>query len=88
MRGNLRIYPGFVAEAWVGLLAPAKTPPGIIARLNSEVVGIIGQPQIKARFAEQGLETIGSTPAQLDQWIRAELERWGKVIRAQKITLE
>jgi len=81
-------YPGFVSEAWVGLLAPAKTPAEIIARLNAEVVRILGQPEMKERFAEQGLETVGSTPAELDRWIRAELERWGRVIRAQKITLE
>ena len=81
-------YPGFVSEAWVGLLAPAKTPPGIVARLNAEVVKLLELPDVKARFAEQGLETAGGTPAQLDQWIRAELERWGKVIREQKITLE
>jgi len=81
-------YPGFVSEAWVGLLAPAKTPPGIVARLNAEVVKLLDLPDVKARFAEQGLETAGGTPAQLDQWIRAELERWGKVIREQKITLE
>ena len=81
-------YPGFVSEAWVGLLAPAKTPPGIVARLNAEVIKILDLPDMKARFAEQGLETAGGTPAQLDQWIRAELERWGKVIREQKITLE
>jgi len=81
-------YPGFVSEAWVGLLAPAKTPPGIVARLNAEVIKILDLPDVKARFAEQGLETAGGTPAQLDRWIRAELERWGKVIREQKITLE
>jgi tripartite-type tricarboxylate transporter receptor subunit TctC len=81
-------YTGFASEAWVGLLAPAKTPPEIIARLNAEVVRILGQPEMKARLAEQGLETVGSTPADLDRWIRAETERWGKVIRERKITLE
>src|SRR5713101_5686079 len=81
-------YPGFVAEAWVALLAPARTPPEIVARINAEVVELLDLPDVKERFAEQGLETAGGTPAQLDQWIRAELERWGKVIREQKITLE
>ena len=81
-------YPGFVSEAWVGLLAPVKTPPQIVARLHAEVAKILELPEMKARFADQGLETAGGTPAQLDQWIRAELERWGKVIREQKITLE
>jgi tripartite-type tricarboxylate transporter receptor subunit TctC len=81
-------YPGFVSEAWVGLLAPAKTQPEIVARLNTEVVKVLELPEIRARFAELGLETAGSTPEQLDRWIRAEFERWGRVIREQKITLE
>ena len=81
-------YPGFRAESWVGLLAPARTPREIIARLNAEVVTILALPEMKARFAELGYETVGSTPAQFDQWIRTETERWGKVIRAQKITLD
>ncbi len=82
------LYPGFVAEAWVALLAPARTPPGIVARINAEVSRILAQPEMKERFAEQGLEAAGGTPAQLDRWIRAEIERWGRVIREQKITLE
>lgn len=81
-------YPGFRAESWVGLLAPARTPREIIARLNAEVVTILALPEMKARFAELGYETVGSTPAQFDRWIRTETERWGKVIRAQKITLD
>jgi tripartite-type tricarboxylate transporter receptor subunit TctC len=81
-------FPGFTAESWVGLLAPARTPREIIAQLNSEVVSILAQPELKARFAELGYETVGSTPAQFDRWIRVETERWGKVIREQKITIE
>jgi tripartite-type tricarboxylate transporter receptor subunit TctC len=82
------LYPGFVAESWVGMLAPAQTPRAIITRLNGDVVKILAQPEIKTRFAELGYETVGSTPAELDIWIRSETERWGKLIRAQKITLE
>ena len=80
--------PGFVAESWVGMLAPANTPAAIIARLNGDAVKILALPEIRARFAELGYETVGSTPAQFDKWIRGETERWGKLIRAQKITLE
>ena len=82
------VYPGFRAESWVGLLAPAKVPQSIIARLNAEVVRILAQPAVNARFAELGYETAGSTPGQFDQWIRAEHERWGRVIRAQKIRID
>jgi tripartite-type tricarboxylate transporter receptor subunit TctC len=81
-------YPGFVSEAWVGLLAPAKTPPPIVARLNAEVVKILALPELKARFADHGLEAAGGAPGELDRWIRAETERWGRVIRERKITLE
>jgi len=81
-------YPGFVAEAWVALLAPARTPPEIVARINAEVSRILAQPEMKDRFSDQGLETVGGTPSQVDRWIRAEIERWGRVIREQKITLE
>lgn len=80
--------PGFTAESWVGLLAPARTPREIIARLNSEIVKVLAQRDLKARFTELGYETVASTPAQLDRWIRAETNRWGKVIREQKITIE
>jgi len=81
-------YPGFVSEAWVGLLAQAKTPRDIVARLNAEVAKVLGQPEMKRRFAELGLETAPGSPSDLDRWIRTEMERWGRVIREQKITLE
>jgi tripartite-type tricarboxylate transporter receptor subunit TctC len=81
-------YPGLRTEVWSGMLAPARTPPAIIARLNAELAKILAQPDLQARLAEFGLEPAGGTPAQFDGWIRAEIERWGKVIRAQKITLE
>ncbi|HMH17088.1 MAG TPA: tripartite tricarboxylate transporter substrate-binding protein, partial [Burkholderiales bacterium] len=64
------------------------TPPEIIARLNAEITKILELPDMKERFADQGLESAGGPPAQLDTLIRAEIDRWGKVIRKQKITLE
>jgi tripartite-type tricarboxylate transporter receptor subunit TctC len=70
------------------MFAPVKTPADIIARINAETVKVLATADLKARFAEQGLETVGSTPAQLDQWLRFEMDRWGKVIRDNKITLE
>jgi tripartite-type tricarboxylate transporter receptor subunit TctC len=80
--------PGFVAESWAGLLAPAKTPPDVLSRLNAEVVKVLGMAEVRERFAEQGQETVGSTAAEFDRHIRMELARWGKIIRAAGITLE
>lgn len=82
------LFPGFTAESWVGMLAPARTPPDILERLNAEILRILAQAEMQERFAEQGLEVAGGTPAEFDRWIRAEMERWGRVIRAQKITIE
>jgi tripartite-type tricarboxylate transporter receptor subunit TctC len=80
--------PGFEAEAWVALLVPVKTPAEIVARLHAEVVRMMAIPEMRERLAEQGLEPVGSTPAEADRWIRTQSERWGKVIRAQKIVIE
>jgi tripartite-type tricarboxylate transporter receptor subunit TctC len=81
-------YPDYVAQFWVGMLAPAKTPPAIIARLNAEVVKVLRSEELRTRFGNLGLEAVGSTTSELDQWIHLEMERWGKVIRSQKITVE
>jgi tripartite-type tricarboxylate transporter receptor subunit TctC len=81
-------YPGFVAETWTGMLAPARTPTEVIARLNETVARVLDQPDTRARFAELALATVGGTPAQFELWIRAEIARWGKVIRAQGITID
>ena len=95
---GLPLFPGvslmsdaianFRAETWSGILAPAKVPADIIARLNAESVTLLALPEVKARFAALGLESASGTPAQFGQWIKSESERWGRVIRAQKITLE
>jgi tripartite-type tricarboxylate transporter receptor subunit TctC len=82
------VYPGYVAEAWVGLLAPARTAPEILARLHDDTVQVLAAPELRARFAAQGLETVGSTPEELERWMRIETERWGRVIREQKIRIE
>ena len=81
-------YSGFVSEAWVGLLAPARTPPEIVARLNAESAKVLDLPDTRTRFAELGLETAPGSPEDLDRWIRAEMARWGRVIRERRITLE
>ena len=80
--------PNFRAEAWSGMLVPAKVSADIIARLNGECVKLLAQPDVKSRFSDLGLEAAPGTPAQFSQWIRAESERWGRVILVQRITLE
>lgn len=72
--------PGFSGEQWVGFFAPAKTPPEIIARLNAEIVKAVNQPEVKNRFEKQSFETVGSSPAELDKWLRDQIENWRSTI--------
>jgi len=80
--------PGFEAEVWVAMLAPARTPTALIQRIHGELEKVLGQADMRERLAEQGLEAVASTPAQADRWIRTQYERWGRVIREQKIVVE
>jgi tripartite-type tricarboxylate transporter receptor subunit TctC len=81
-------YPQFEAQSWVGILAPAAAPRGVIQRLNAEVNRILAAADVRAHFAQLGFEIVGGTPAQFGVWLRDESAKWGKVIRAQRITAE
>jgi len=71
-------YPGFETVGWVGLLAPTGTPKVIVARLNAEVVRILGQTKIKERFVSLGAELVSSTPEEFGAYIRLETAKWGQ----------
>jgi tripartite-type tricarboxylate transporter receptor subunit TctC len=73
--------PGYEAIAWQGLVAPAGTPRPVIARINSEFVKVLKQPDIVAKLNDQGYETVASTPEWFAQYIRSEIAKWTKVIR-------
>jgi len=70
------------------MLAPAKTPPALIAKLHADVVRVLAMPDIRARFAAQAAEPIGSTPAAFRDYIRAEIDRWGRVSASAKVVLD
>ena len=80
--------PGFSAEAWYGLLAPAGTPPAVIARLNAEAVKAVQHPDVKTRLGGEGADLIGSTPEQTMQFIQDEIVRWTRVIKTAGIKPE
>jgi tripartite-type tricarboxylate transporter receptor subunit TctC len=67
--------PGFVWESWAGMLAPAKTPRGVINKLNQEITAILKLPDIQQRFLSLGTEPTPSTPTQFDQLVASELKR-------------
>ena len=73
--------PGYTAGPWYCLLAPAKTPAEIVAKLNATVGSILRAPEVQSNLAQSGAEPKGGTPAELVQQIRDESERWARVIR-------
>ena len=79
---------GCEISEWNALLAPAGTPPATIDRLNVELVKILRQDDIKAKFADLGAQTIGSTPAELAAFLRAEQAKWAEVVKAAAIKIE
>jgi tripartite-type tricarboxylate transporter receptor subunit TctC len=78
---------GFEVLGWFALLAPAKTPANVIQLLNAELNRMITKPQIVARFAELGAEPLGGSPERAEAFIRAEQEKWGRIIRDVRIKL-
>ena len=75
------IMPKFEMGAWFSFMAPAGTPQSIILRLNGEIVQALRDPVVKARLAQEGAETIGSTPEENTAYLRNEIERWSQVAR-------
>lgn len=71
----------FSAELWYALFAPAQTPPEIVGRLNREVAAILAQSDIRAKLADQGVDTQTNTPAEMVKLIAGEFEKWGKVVK-------
>jgi tripartite-type tricarboxylate transporter receptor subunit TctC len=74
-------YPDFEAIAWIGFLAPGATPKPIIERYHQEITRILKSPDVHAKLAAVELDVTASTPEEFAQFIRAEIPRWGKVVR-------
>ena len=74
-------YKGFDAVTWFGLLAPAGTPKDVVARLNAEFNKALQQPELAKRLGDEGADPAGGTPEQFAALIKAEIPRWGKVVK-------
>lgn len=80
--------PNYQAGTWYGILAPAGTPPTVVARLNAEIQKIIASPDVKTQFAVQGIEPAGGTAEQFGALIRDDSAKWGRLIKATGIKPE
>ena len=82
------VVPGYVGDAWHGLFAPAGTPRAIIDKVAADVARVLANPEIRAKLAGMGLETVGNTPAEFAAVVKIDHAKWGKVIRDANIKLD
>jgi len=80
--------PGYDVSSWFALFVSAKTPPDLVARLNADAVAALRTPAVTERYAQLGARVVASTPAELAAHLKAEMDRWGPVIKAAGITLD
>ena len=81
-------YPGFEASNWHGLVAPAKTPPEIIATLNAAVINGLKRPEIAGRVRELGYAIVAGTPAEFADFIRTDIEKWRRIVQDKNLSAE
>jgi tripartite-type tricarboxylate transporter receptor subunit TctC len=73
-------YPNTEASNWYALLAPAKTPPAVIAKLNKAVIDALNDPEVHDKLVKSGATPVGGTPVALGAFMKSEYEKWGKVV--------
>jgi tripartite-type tricarboxylate transporter receptor subunit TctC len=75
-------YPEMTTSVWFGLLAPAATPPDIITRINTDVARVIAMPEVRNRLIADGQEPGGGSPEDFGKFIRSEIAKYAKVVKA------
>jgi tripartite-type tricarboxylate transporter receptor subunit TctC len=81
-------FAGVEADTFTALLAPAATPPAIVAKLHDAVAKVLASKATRENFAKQGADVIGSTPQAAGAYIRSEISKWSTVIRAAGLKTE
>ena len=81
-------FPGFEAQSWLGLLAPAGTPRPIVDRLHNAMVRTLATPDVREKFESQAYEVVGGTPEAFAAWIKNESGKLGRLIKERNINLE
>ena len=74
--------PGYEATIWLGIMAPAGTPKEIVDKLNAGINKVVNLPDVKAAWAKQGAVPMAMSPAEFDKYLRADIEKWAKVVAA------
>jgi tripartite-type tricarboxylate transporter receptor subunit TctC len=74
--------PGYVAANWFGTVVPARTPPAVVSKLSQEIARALRSPDVGERLLSQGMEPVTNTPADFAAYIKAEMTKWAKVVKA------
>jgi tripartite-type tricarboxylate transporter receptor subunit TctC len=77
--------PDMEVPVWTAFFAPAKTPPAIIARLQKEVARVVQTEEVRARFAQMGLDPVGGSPEDLGRQVERDIAKWSAVAKAANI---
>jgi tripartite-type tricarboxylate transporter receptor subunit TctC len=80
--------PGYEVTQWMGVLAPANTPNDVVAKLNAEIGKALANPKVAAQLADVGADPQMTTPDEFGNYIRREIARWSKVVKAASITVD
>ena len=80
--------PGFDTATWTALYAPAALPQDLIARIHADVVKLLNLPDISGRLAQQGIDRVGNSPAEASAYLKSEITRWAKVIKAANMRID
>ncbi len=73
--------PGFESSNWQGIVVPAATPRGVVTKINADTVKVLNMPEVREKIIAQGNQVGGGTPEEFGALIRAEMAKWGKVVR-------
>jgi tripartite-type tricarboxylate transporter receptor subunit TctC len=81
-------YPGFESQSWVAAFAPAQTPKSVLDTLHGALTKVLADPAVRERLESQSCDIVGGTPEALSKLVKAEQEKWGRLIRKYHITVE
>jgi tripartite-type tricarboxylate transporter receptor subunit TctC len=79
--------PDFDMSSWIALFVPAKTPPQIVGKLHADTVSLLAEPATRRKLEDMGVVVVGSTPAELAAQFKADIEKWGPIIKENGISI-
>jgi tripartite-type tricarboxylate transporter receptor subunit TctC len=79
--------PGFDLSSWIALFVPAKTPSQVVGKLHADTVALLAEPATRRKLDDMGVVVVGSTPAELAAQVRADIEKWGPIIKEAGISI-